>query len=106
MRRESIFGKTYGQGDQPLGSQFSGLFRIVTIKKLPISSILGSSYPFSWNFNFHRNLFDFKIEDLKRLMSSLTCLLLSPSTPNARAWSSSSSGLFIVKFFFVIVQSF
>ena len=67
---------------------------------------LDLSYPFSWNFNFHRNLFDFKIEDLKRLMSSLTCLLLSPSTPNARAWSLSSSGLFIVKFFFVIVQSF
>ena len=33
-------------GDQPLGSQFSGLFRIVTIKKLPISSILGSFLSF------------------------------------------------------------
>ena len=40
-------------------------------KNIPISSILGSARPFSWNFNFSRNLIDFEIEDLERLIFSL-----------------------------------
>ncbi|KAL6312824.1 hypothetical protein AAG906_024679 [Vitis piasezkii] len=39
-------------GDQPLGSQYQRLFRIVTDKNILISSILGYARPFSWNFNF------------------------------------------------------
>ena len=92
-------------GDQPLGSQFLSLFKIVTIKNLPISSFRGSSYLFSWNFNFRYNLSEFEIEDLERLMSFLTRLHLSPSVPDARAWSLSSSGLFTVKSFFVALSS-
>ncbi|KAJ9693494.1 hypothetical protein PVL29_012324 [Vitis rotundifolia] len=45
-------------GDQPLGSQYPRLFRVVLDKNIPISSILGSSRPFSCNFNFRRNLSD------------------------------------------------
>ena len=104
MRQESIFGKISG-GGQPMGSQFPIIFKIVTIKSFPISSILGSSYSFSWNFNFLCNLSDFDIEDLERLMSSLTCLHLSPFTPNVRAWFLSSSSLFIVKSFFVALSN-
>ena len=52
-------------GDQPLGSQYPRLFRIVTAKNLLISSILGSTRPFSWNFNFCRNLSNFEIEELE-----------------------------------------
>ncbi|KAL6331951.1 hypothetical protein AAG906_020302 [Vitis piasezkii] len=66
-------------GDQPLGSQYPRLFKVVTDKNILISSILGSVYPFSWNFNFHRNLSDSEIEDLESLMRSLDCLHLSPS---------------------------
>ena len=50
--------------DQPLGSQYPRLFRVVADKNIPISSILGSTCPFSWNFNFRRNLSDYEIEDL------------------------------------------
>ncbi|RVX23908.1 Beta-hexosaminidase 3 [Vitis vinifera] len=48
-------------------------------KNIPISSILGSSRPFSWNFNFRRNLTDSEIEDLERLMHSLDYMNLSTS---------------------------
>ena len=34
-------------GDQPLGSQYPRLFRVVSDKNISISSILGSTRPFS-----------------------------------------------------------
>ena len=83
-------GKEFGWedlwwGDQPLGFQYPRLFRVVTDKNIPISSILDSTRPFSWNFNFHRNLSDSEIEDLEGLMRSLDCLHLSPSISDARS---------------------
>ena len=91
-------------GNQPLRSQYLGLFRIVIAKNLPISSILGSTRPFSWNLNFRRNLSDSEIEELESLMSSIACLHLSPLASNARPWSLSSLGLFIVKSFFLALS--
>ncbi|WKA00162.1 hypothetical protein VitviT2T_018548 [Vitis vinifera] len=91
-------------GDQSLGSQYPKLFRVVTDKNIPISSILKSTHPFSWNFNFRRNLSDPEIEDLKGLMQSLDCLHLTFSVPDARTWSLSSSGLFTVKYFFLALS--
>ena len=91
--------------DQPLCSQFLSLIRIVTVKNLCITSILGFTYPCFSNFNFHYNLFDSEIEDLEKLMSSFTCLYLSPFIPDARAWSLSSWGLFIVKLFFLVLSN-
>ncbi|RVW61143.1 Transposon TX1 uncharacterized 149 kDa protein [Vitis vinifera] len=58
-------------GDQPLGTQYPRLLSVVTDKNAPISSILGYSRPFSWNFNFRRNLTDSEIEDLESLMRLL-----------------------------------
>ncbi|RVX20143.1 Transposon TX1 uncharacterized 149 kDa protein [Vitis vinifera] len=78
-------------GDQPLGTQYPRLFRVVLDKNIPISSVLGSTRPFSWNLNFHRNLSDSEIEDLEGLMRSLDGLHLSPSVPDARFWPLSSS---------------
>ena len=72
-------------GDQPLGVQYPRLLRVVTDKNTHISSILGSTRPFSWNFNFHRNLSDSTIEDLKGLMRSLDRLYLSPSVSDMRS---------------------
>ena len=72
-------------GDQPLGFQYPRLFRVVTDKNILISSILVSARPFSWNFNFYRNLSDSEIEDLKSLMRSFDCLHLSPSVSDARS---------------------
>ncbi|RVW21771.1 putative glycosyltransferase [Vitis vinifera] len=91
-------------GDQSLCSQYPRLFRVVTDKNILISSILGSTRPFSWNFNFRRNLFDPEIEDLEGLMRSLECLQLTFSVPDARSWSLSSSGLFTVKSFFLALS--
>ncbi|KAJ9674188.1 hypothetical protein PVL29_023628 [Vitis rotundifolia] len=93
-------------GDQPLGSQYPRLFRVVLDKNIPISSILGSSRPFSWNFNFRRNLSDPEIEDLETLMRSLDGLNLSPSVSDARFWPLSSSGIFSVKSFFLSLSQF
>ena len=73
-------------------------------KNIPISSILGSTRPFSWNFNFHRNLTDSEIEELERLMHSLDCMNLSTSASDARSWSLLSSGMFTVKSFFTALS--
>ena len=67
--------------------------------------MFGFCYSFSWNFNFHGKVSDFEIEDLERIISSLTHFHLSPSTPHARVWSLSSLGLFTVKSFFVALSN-
>ena len=87
-----------------MGFQYPRLFRVVTDKNILISSILGSTCPFSWNFNFCRNLSDSEIEDLESLMRSLDCLHLFPLISDARSWSLSSLGLFIVKSFFIALS--
>ncbi|RVX13541.1 putative ribonuclease H protein [Vitis vinifera] len=82
----SICGRKWGKnsfwedlwwGDQPLGSQYPSLFRVVLDKNIPISSVLGPTRPFSWNLNFRRNLSDSEIEDLEGLMRLLMeCIYL------------------------------
>ena len=74
------------------------------MKNLTISIVLDNSYFLSWNFNFHRNLTDFEIDSLERLMSSHTSVCLSPITVDSRAWSLSSFGLFLVKSFFMTLS--
>ena len=86
-------------------SQFSGLFKIITVKNPTISLVLESTNPFSWNLNFRHNLSDFEIEDLERLMSSLSHLYLSPFGPDSRAWSLSFLVLFMVKSFISILSN-
>ncbi|RVW29273.1 hypothetical protein CK203_113579 [Vitis vinifera] len=76
--KEFVLGRLV-VGDQPLGFQYPRLFRVVTDKNIPISSILGSARPFSWNFNFRRNLSDSEIKDLESLMRLFDCLHLSSS---------------------------
>ncbi|RVW91468.1 Transposon TX1 uncharacterized 149 kDa protein [Vitis vinifera] len=101
------FWEDLWRGDQPLGTQYPRLFRVVVDKNISISSVLGPSRPFLWNLNFRRNLSDSEIEDLEGLMRSLDDLYLSPSVPDARLWPLSSSGLFSVKsFFLALSQSF
>ena len=91
-------------GDQPLGSQYPRLFRVVMDKNIHISSILSSTRPFSSNFNFHCDLSDTEIDDLEGFRWSLDCLHLSPSVSDARSWSLSSSGIFSVKYFFLALS--
>ena len=78
------FWEDLWRGDQPLGTQYPRLFRVVVDKNISISSVLGPSRSFLWNLNFRRNLSDFEIEDLEGLMRSLDGLHLSPSVPDAR----------------------
>ena len=91
-------------GEQPLGSQYPRLFRVVTDKNILIPSILSSARPLSWNFNFRCNLSDSKIEELKSLMRSFDCLHLSPSVLDETSRSLSSLGLFTVKSFFLALS--
>ncbi|RVW62002.1 hypothetical protein CK203_062408 [Vitis vinifera] len=93
----SVHGRRWGKnsvlgrlvvGGSTSGGPFSRLLRVVMDKKIPISSILGSTRPFSWNFNFRRNLFDSEIEDLESLMRTfhsqifLSCLIQISGLPS------------------------
>ena len=69
------------------------------IRNSSISYVLGTFYFFSWNLIFHRNLSDVEIEDLERLMSSLSFVHLIQSIPYKRAWSLSCSSIFSAKSF-------
>ena len=106
MGKKFDSGKICGGGNQSLGSQYLRLFRVVLDKNILIFSILGSTCPFSWNFNFRRNLSNSEIEDLEDLMRSLDGLHLSPSVSDAKSWPLSSSGLFSVKSFFLTLSQF
>ncbi|RVX13404.1 putative ribonuclease H protein [Vitis vinifera] len=82
-------------GDQIFKVQYPRLFRVVTNNNIPISSILGSDHPFSWNFNFRRNLSDSEIEDLERLFTVKSFFIalsqmpdLSPFFPTKFVWNS------------------
>ncbi|RVX13392.1 Transposon TX1 uncharacterized 149 kDa protein [Vitis vinifera] len=72
-------------GNQTLCSQFANLYRVISVKNLTVSNVLGNSLPLSWNFIFRRNLTDSEIDLLQRLMSSLHSVLLSPSSSDSRA---------------------
>ncbi|RVX23043.1 LINE-1 retrotransposable element ORF2 protein [Vitis vinifera] len=93
-------------GEQPLGVQYPRLLSVVTDKNAPISSILGYTRPFSWNFTFRRNLSDSEIEYLEGLMRSFDRLHISSSVPDKRSWSLSPSGLFTVKSFFLTLSQY
>ncbi|RVW96070.1 Transposon TX1 uncharacterized 149 kDa protein [Vitis vinifera] len=93
-------------GEQPLGVQYPRLLSVVTDKNAPISSILGYTRPFSWNFNFRRNLSNSEIKDLEGLMRSFDRLHISPSFPDKRSWSLSPSGLFTIKSFFLALSQY
>ncbi|RVW60988.1 putative ribonuclease H protein [Vitis vinifera] len=91
-------------GNQTLCSQFVDLYRVISVKNLTVSNVLGNSLSLSWNFNFRRNLTNSEIDLLQRLMSSRSSVLFSPSSSDSRVWSLSSSGLFSVKFFFLALS--
>ncbi|RVW23992.1 hypothetical protein CK203_092068 [Vitis vinifera] len=86
--KNSVLGR-FVVGDQPLGTQYPKLFRVVVDKNIPISSVLGPTRPFSWNLNFRRSLSDSEIEDLEGLMRSLDGLHLSHLVfPSKFVWNS------------------
>ena len=45
-------------GNQTLCSQYADLYRVISVKNLTVSNVLGNSLPLSWNFDFRRNLTD------------------------------------------------
>ncbi|RVW16749.1 hypothetical protein CK203_076445 [Vitis vinifera] len=91
-------------GNQSLCSQFANLYRVISVKNLTVSNVLGNSFPLAWNLNFRRNLTDSEIDLLQRLMSSLSSVCFSPSLADSRVWSLSSSGLLSVKSFFLALS--
>ncbi|RVX02255.1 NAD-dependent malic enzyme 62 kDa isoform, mitochondrial [Vitis vinifera] len=91
-------------GNQSLCSQFADLYRVISVKNLTVSNVLGNSFPLAWNLNFRRNLTDSEIDLLQRLMSSLSSVRFSPFLADSRAWSLSSSDLFLVKSFFLALS--
>ena len=90
--------------NQTVCSQFAGLYRVIYVKNLTVSNVLGNSFPLSWNFNFRRNLTNTEIDLLQRITSSLSSVFFSPSLADSRAWSLPSSGLFPMKSFFLALS--
>ncbi|KAL6327159.1 hypothetical protein AAG906_015198 [Vitis piasezkii] len=74
------FWEDLWRGNQPLCSQFPGLYRVVYVKNLTISVVLGNSYPLSWNFNF-----DFSNHVLF-IMTKFLWRSKAPSKVKALAW--------------------
>nr|CAN63022.1 hypothetical protein VITISV_042518 [Vitis vinifera] len=101
---ENRFWEDLWWGNQSLCSQFADLYRVISVKNLTVSNVLGNSFPLAWNLNFRRNLTDSEIDLLQRLMSSLSSVRFSPSLADSRVWSLSSSGLFSVKSFFLALS--
>ena len=89
--------------NQTLCSQYAGLYRVIYVKILTVSNVFGNSFPLSWNFNFRHNLTNSEIDLLQTLMFSLSSVFFSPLA-DSRAWSLSSSDLFLVKFFFLTLS--
>ena len=80
-------------------------FRVTTTKNLSLSTILGNDTSMSWDLIFHRNPMDVEIENLQKLMSLLSHIHLT-LIPNAKAWISSSSRVFSVKYFLLALSNF
>lgn len=80
----------------PLKFQFPNLFQIIRSRNMLISSTIHQSATSpSWNFNFHGNLLDPKIEELTSLLSSLHHVYIPPSFTDGRV-SLTPSSIFIV----------
>ena len=92
--------------DQLLCLQFLRLFRVTTTKKLSIQAILGNDTSSSWDLIFRRNLTNVEIEDLKKLMSLLSHVHLTPFILDAKTWVPSSSRGFSIKSFLLVLSDF
>ena len=86
-------------GDQLFCSQYSDLYRVIYVRNLSFSMVLGPSPSPTLDLQFRRNLTNLEIGHLRSLLSSIVYVHLSPSTADSRSWSVSSTGLFIVKSF-------
>ena len=100
------FWEDLWQRDQPLYSQFLGLFKVTTTRNLSISIILGNDTSLFWDLILHWNLIDVEIEDLERLMFLLSHVHLSPFVLYTKAWALSSLRVFLVKSFFLALSNF
>ena len=84
----------------------SKTYRVAPERHLSILTIFGYIAFFSWNLIFHCNLFDWEIEDLQRLLTSLIRVHLFPFVLDAKAWTLSSLCLFLVKLFLLALSNF
>ena len=72
--RERIHFKEYlWWGDQSFCSQYPNLYRVVSMRNLSISMVLGLSPPSTLDLQFRRNLIDLEIEHLQSLIFYCFC---------------------------------
>ena len=84
----------------------SNYFRVVTSRNSFISTVLETSFPFSWNLICFCNLIDVDIRGFgKTNVCSLSCVHLILFILDKRGWSSSSSGIFLVKSFHLTLSN-
>ena len=92
-------------GNQPLCAQYLDLYRVTSIRNLPISLVRSPSPPSTLNLQFRRNLTNIEINHLQGLLFSIAFVHLSLSTADSRYWSVSSTSLFTVKSFSLALSS-
>ena len=91
-------------GNQPLCAQYPDLYRVTSIRNLPISLVLSPS-PSTLNLQFRRIIIDIKINHLRGLLLSIASMHLFLSTADSRSWSVSSTSLVTIKSFSLALSS-
>ena len=91
--------------NQLLCAQYPDLYRVTSIRNLPILLVLGPSPPSTLNLQFRRNLTNLEINHLQGLLFFIASVHLSLSAVDLRSWSVSSTSLFIVKSFSLALSS-
>ena len=104
MRQKFIFGKIYGGGINLYVHNFQDFSKSPQLKTY-LFQLFWEVIPLLEIFFFHHNPTDLEIEDLKRLMTFLSRVHLSPFVLDEKAWIPSSLGVFLVKSFFLALTN-
>ena len=102
-KEKTRFWEDLWLGDQPFCAQYTNLYRVILSRNLTISMVLGSSPP-TLNLNFRCNLTYSEIERFQGLLLFLGSVNLSPSIADSRGWYLSSTGLFTVNSFLLVLS--
>lgn len=98
------FWKDLWWQDQLLFDSFPRLFRLVCHKDAKVSNVISSSpNGLVWNLPLSRNLYDWEVKGVEKLMSSLNEMFLSPYYEDTRIWDLDPSGFFSSKFVFLLL---
>lgn len=98
------FWKDLWWDDHPLSYVFPCLFHISMYKDTLVADVLSPSFnELNWNLPFSRDLFEWEVELLANLFSSLNGVFISNIILDKRVWTLESSGQLTSKSFFILI---